>query len=265
MSAGPFSLDFFVNTAILGFLGCFFYYLCLYYGYAQTRATEVLIIQYLWPGLTALLAVPLLREKLSFFKLLGIGFGLLSAFLVITQGHFGEIHADSPKILGIVFLGALGFSLFSVLSKKTPKIYPNLHVFMYFVWATLFSAVAMGIYSQFQWPSQDEWLPLGLNGALINGLSYLLWIKALNQAQASRIAPLVYLAPVLSVCWISLWFDEAFKTIYLVAITLAIASGVLVSKPEKPRKRSKVAELSKTTELTATKTQATKIQAASEI
>lgn len=231
--AGPFCRTFFINTAILGFLGCFFYYLCLYYGYAQTRATEVLIIQYLWPGLTALLAVPLLGEKLTFNKLLGIGFGLLSALLVITQGHFGQIRAESPKVLGIVFLGALGFALFSVLSKKTPKIYPNLHVFMFFFWATVFSAAAMGGWSQFQWPSQDEWLPLGLNGALINGLSYLLWIKALNQAQASRIAPLVYLAPVLSVCWITFWFDESFKTIYLVAISLAIISGILVAKPEK--------------------------------
>lgn len=219
-----------LSSAGLGFLGCFFYYLCLYYGYSKTSATEVLIIQYLWPAMTAGLAILILKEPLNRYKGFGVLFGLIAALTVITRGEFNKIQAEAPDILAIVFIGALSFSLFSVLSKKEKQLFPSFNVFLYFFWAAIFSAIAQHIWSDFSWPSSTELIPLGLNGTLINGISYILWIHALNKTEASKIAPLVYLAPVLSVIWITVFFQEPFHSSYAIAIGLAIVSGLLVSK-----------------------------------
>ena len=59
-------------SMLLGFLGCFFYYLCLYYGYAGGKSLPVLVMQYLWPTLVFMLAVLLFGDKVTRSNVLSI-------------------------------------------------------------------------------------------------------------------------------------------------------------------------------------------------
>ncbi len=217
-------------TAVLGFLGCCFYYLCLYYGYARANSVDVLIVQYSWPASMAILGVLLLREALTVNKITGIAFGFAAAIIVISKGDFSQLTLENPRVLLIVLLGATGFALFSVLSKKNDAFSPSVSVFLYFAFATLFALLAMLWQSEWRFPPQTTWLAIALNGIFLNGLSYILWIKALSQADASKIAPLVYFAPVLSVIWLMLIFREPFYSAYAVGIALTVLSGLVISR-----------------------------------
>ena len=70
-----------------------------------------------------------------------------------------------------------------------------------------------------------------INGVLINGLSYILWIKALAWGESAKLASLVFLAPILSIFWLVLIFHEPFVPAYALGVLLAVVAGVLCTRP----------------------------------
>jgi drug/metabolite transporter (DMT)-like permease len=113
---------------------------------------------------------------------------------------------------------------------------------MYFSWASLFSFISLIIWSDFVIPDFESMFIIIINGAFINGLSYVLWVYALSKEDASKIAPLVYISPVLSVVWISLVFGESVNIANVIAIVLVILSGLLITMEDRliPRHITKV-------------------------
>lgn len=212
--------------SLLGFLGSCFYYLCLYWGYHVGEGIQVLVLQYTWPLFIVLLSILILREKLTKGRIVSCILGFLGVLVILTKGNLLSFKFPDMMITLVVLIGALSFALFSVLSKKiTANAFHS--VFYYFLSGTLFSLVSLFIFSEPKLPINSNLTTLIINGALINGLSYLLWIKALRLTESSRIAPLVFLAPVLSAIWLVLFFNEVFLPIYALGITLTIVSGLL--------------------------------------
>ncbi len=221
------------QTILLGFSGCFFYYLCLYYGYAHGNTTEVLVVQYLWPALVPVFAVFFLKERLNIYKVASIILGFSAAVIVFTKGDLLSVNFSGIFVLLTVFLGAISFALFSVFSKMEHRIDVSFSVFMYFLWASIFSFISMITWSEFIIPDIDSVAIILINGVFINGLSYILWIYVLSKEDASKIAPLVYISPVLSVVWISLIFGDSITVANIIAVALVVTSGLLVTTEDK--------------------------------
>lgn len=218
-------------AAFPGFLGCFFYYLCLYYGYSKANGVAVLVVQYLWPVLIVLLAPLVLRERLTTRIIVAALLGFIGTFAVATKGDVSSFDMQSLPILGIVFIGALAFALFSLLSKKI-QCHTLVATFLFFIWATLFALIALLATTGIKLPtSNNAWLGLVVNGTIVNGLSYFWWLRALQLEQTSRIAPLVFLTPILGCLWLVLLLGEAFFVSYIVGLCMCIAAGVLASQP----------------------------------
>ncbi len=225
----PFTIKQLVYVLFLGFLGCTFYYLCLYYGYANGIGLEVLVIQYCWPLIIVFLSAFLLKERLSILSYCAIAAGFLGILLVLTKGNITKLEFSNLKVTLIVLLGAFSFALFSVLSKKF-KGEPFAVTTFLFIGGVLTAIIALFIFSKFAWPTQAELIPVIINGALINGISYIFWLKALEKIKASTAATLVFLAPVLSSLWIVLFFKEPFYSAYAIGLTLVIFSGLIAIK-----------------------------------
>ncbi len=218
-----------ILNMVLGLLGCCVYYLCLYYGYeAHDNAVQVLVIQYLWPALITVLAVFLLHEAFNLAKGLSIIFGFIAAVLAVTGGDFSGLKLSKLVVLAVVLAGAFAFALFSVLSKFEKRADSAFAIFLYFVWGTVFSALAVTLFSEWRLPDNRSWLMILLNGAFVNGITYPLWVNALAKADASKLSPLVYLSPVLSMIWIAFFFHQGFTIVNVVAMGFAITSGLLI-------------------------------------
>jgi drug/metabolite transporter (DMT)-like permease len=220
-------------TLLLGFLGCFFYYLCLYYGYSNGKISDVLVIQYLWPALISIFAAIFLKETINRYKALSILLGFIAAIIIFTKGSIFTIDLSNTTVLLIVFIGAISFALFSIISKIEIRHNISYNIFLYFFWATLFSWLALLMWSEFIIPDPESMVIIIINGMLINGLSYILWIYALSVEEASKIAPLVYISPVLSIIWAAIVFGDHITVTNIVAIALVIISGLLVLKEDK--------------------------------
>lgn len=212
----------------LGLLGTYIYYLFLYLGYKEAKGLEVLVIQYTWPITIVFLSLFILSEKLTIKKMISIVLGFIGVLFVLTKGNFSQIHLDNMYVILLVFLGASSFALFSVIGKKI-KYEPIGAITIYFLSATIASFFSMNYFSTFQIPTSNEFLPILLNGIIINGFSYLFWINALRLTQASFLAPFTFLTPILSAIYLIAIFNEPMQTAYIVGLICVIIAGLVNS------------------------------------
>lgn len=216
------------NVIVLGLLGTYIYYLFLYLGYKEAKGLEVLVIQYTWPILIVVFSLFLLKEKLTIKKTIALVLGFLGVIVVLTKGDFSNIHVDNFAVILLVFLGASSFALFSVLSKKI-HLEPIALTSMYFLSATVASLFSMLYFSSFAMPNLNELFPILLNGVLLNGFSYLLWLNALKMTEASYLAPFVFITPVLSAIYLIILFDEPIEFAYIFGLVCVVVAGVINS------------------------------------
>ena len=223
------SIKDYLYNLILGSLGCALYYLFLYYGYYNGNSIEVLIIQYTWPLQMIILSSLLFKEKLRISKLIAVLFGFFGIVTIVVKGDFKEIYFSGISISLLVLLGAFCFALFSVLSKKS-KVELFHFTFIIFLGGTITSSVALIFFSSFQLPSAKEIAPIIANGLLINGISYIFWIKALKSIPVTSSAVFVFFTPILSLIWILIFFNEQFYLSYIIGGFLVLFSGMYCLK-----------------------------------
>jgi len=212
---------------VLGFLD-FLYYLFLYFGYKHANGLEVLVIQYMWPIFIVFFSLVILKEKFTKKKLLSITLGFIGVSLVITKGDYESLDFSKIDILLVVMIGSIAFALFSVLSKVV-KVDATNAVMIYFFSAILYSIITVSSYSTFIMPSGKDWISILINGVFINGISYLFWIKGLQIFDVSKVAPYLFITPILSAFFLILFFDEPILTIYFVGLFFVILSGLINS------------------------------------
>jgi drug/metabolite transporter (DMT)-like permease len=216
----------FLKAVFLGFLGTYLYYILLYFGYKHAKGLEVLVLQYSWPVFIVFLSSIILKEKITKRKMLAVALGFLGVFIILSKGNFTQIHLVNLKVDIMVLFAAFVFALFSVLSKKITLDALSLNT-IYFLTATLFSFVSMIMFSHFKVPDFKSLYPILINGLLVNGISYLFWIKALKNAKASFLAPFIFLTPIISSIYLVILFKEVFLPVYLVGMALVIIGGIL--------------------------------------
>ncbi|WP_035385302.1 DMT family transporter [Ferrimonas futtsuensis] len=211
----------------LGFLGTYLYYLLLYLGYRQGESMEVLIVQYTWPVMIALLAPLLLKESFSGRQGVAVMLGLMAVVLVLSRGQLSSLSLAQPMLLAWVVLGAFCFALFSVLSKRI-TLEPVSLTLVYFAVATLASLAGVCRYSSIALPDTGAWPSIVVNGVWINGLSYLMWLFALRTLSASFLATLTLFIPLVAAGYLVLLGDP-FYLVYGLALGLNMLAGWLVS------------------------------------
>ncbi|PID47296.1 MAG: permease [Proteobacteria bacterium] len=209
----------------LGFLD-FLYYLLLYFGYLNANGLEVLVVQYMWPIFIVLLSPFLLHERLTKRKIFALFFGFLGVFLTFTKGDFSSVDFSNWGVLFVVMLGTFSFALFSVLSKKIST-NPTNAVMIYFFSAILYSFVSMRAFSSFVFPSTKDFLAIFVNGVFLNGISYLFWVKGLKIFHASKIAPYIFIIPVLAAFFMIFIYNEPILKIYFAGLFFVILSGLI--------------------------------------
>lgn len=214
--------------SFLGLLGTYIYYLFLYLGYSKATGMEVLVIQYTWPILIVVFSFFILNERLTYKKSLAILLGFFGVLLVLTKGNIANVNINNPSVIALVAAGAACFALFSVLSKKVEK-EPLGVVAVYFLVASVASLISMLCFSEFALPSPTEVPAILINGIIVNGFSYVLWVLALKSTEASYLAPLIFITPILSAIYLILFFDEPFLPAYGIGLAFVVLGGLINS------------------------------------
>ncbi len=209
---------------LLGFLGAYLYYILLYGAFARTSAAEGFILAYTWPVLVSLLSVVLLGEKLTARRALAVAISFCGVLLIVTQGRIVSIAFTSLSGDLLALAGAFVFALFSVLGKRA-RYDQTVSATVYFGMALLAVTATVLLTTGIGWPSAAVWPWLLYNGALVNGISYVFWFRALENGDTFVISNALYLIPFLSLVYVYYWLAEPVRVSAVLGL-LVIVAGI---------------------------------------
>jgi drug/metabolite transporter (DMT)-like permease len=196
------------HSVLMGFLNPFLYYLVLFEAYDRLLAQEAMVLNYLWPVLLVLLAIPLLGQVPSILQWAGILLSFSGTLLIASQGSNEGFSFRDPAGIGLASGSAMIWALYWLFNlrdkrENLPKLSLN------FFFGSLFIVLYTLIRGQsFSFPS-----PALLGGVYIGlfemGITFMLWLSALKYARSTAIVSnLVFLSPLLSLIWIHLLVGE---------------------------------------------------------
>jgi len=216
-----------VFSALMGLLNPVCYYLILFKAYSILPAQVAQPLNMIWPIVLVLLAIPILRQKISWLSLGAMLLSFSGVVLISMMGGFGS--QDPPYRLGIFLalstsvIWALYF-LYNTRDKQDPVI----RLFLNFAFASFFLLLA-GLFREQPFPIVPEaWYAAIYVGVFEMGITFVLWLMAIRLAPKSdRISNLVYLAPFLNLLFASQILGEKIYVTTVFGIILLIAGIVI--------------------------------------
>jgi drug/metabolite transporter (DMT)-like permease len=192
-------------------LGCgmlFAFYTAAIYlavGLARDREQllEVALVNYLWPALTILFSLALLKKRASFWLLPGTALALSGVLLVMTQGAhlswaaFGGHLRSHPAAYALALAGAIAWALYSNLTRRwsEPGSGGAVELFMPATGLVLL-VLRLLIPEPANWSFRAGGEALAL--AVVTALAYSLWDVAMRKGNLLLVAAFSYFTPLLS-------------------------------------------------------------------
>tara|TARA_R110002073_G_scaffold157738_1_gene313127 strand:- start:5788 stop:6702 length:915 start_codon:yes stop_codon:yes gene_type:complete len=233
-----------LRLALCGLLGAAANQLLFFNGLNLTSPIDASIIITSIPVMVLVFSVFLLKEKITFNKLLGISIGGIGAVLLIWYGNTAQ---GTSSFLGnlLVFLNACSYGLYLVIIKPLMKKY---HSITLISWVFLYGFIFMFPFgigdllsTDFSSFDLNTYLVIAYVVVFTTFFAYLFNIYALNYVSPSVSGSYVYLQPAVSFIMVSIYAygfgsSEYAQDINLIKIlsTLLVVSGVyLISRKPK--------------------------------
>ncbi len=214
------------------YMGC--YYLALGKASNRSQAIEVGLINYLWPMLTVVFSILILRLKSKTYIYPGIIFACLGIYLANTQNQplswpifIANIKAN-PVVYICGLLAAVSWGFYSVLSRKyAGENHENVISVFMLVTGLILGGISLFLPGDRNWSTAGIWELLYL--AISTNLAYTFWDKAMRHGDIILVASLSYLLPLFSVL-IATVYLKAPLTLNLVAGAVLVVLGAVLSR-----------------------------------
>ena len=177
------------------------------------------------PLFTAALALPLLHERLGARQWAGIGIGLAGVALIVIP-KAGGASAVPAIALAAAFAGTLSFTLGTIWQKRSrPAMDLRANAMIQFVGALALTAPFLAFEARRFDATPALWgaLAWAVLGLSVGGISILLAL--LKRVAASKVAPLIYLAPPVAAVMSLAMFGEPISAIQALGMALAVAGA----------------------------------------
>ena len=194
------------------------------------QLAEVQAISFVSPLLVTVLAAVTLGERVGPRRLVAVAIGLLGVVIILRPGS-GVLHWAA----GFALAQAIGTAVFHLVTRAISAHDPPQLTFVY---TSTVGAAAASIFVPlvWQWPSATDWLLMAVTGAA-GALGHLFMIQAFRRAEASSLAPYMYL----QLPWITflgwLLFGHLPDGWTILGAAIVIGSGIYVFSRERYLRR----------------------------
>lgn len=216
-------------AAALGLLNPLVYYLVLFEAYDRLPAQIAQPLNFTWAIALALLAIPLLRQRLSAHGWLGIGVGYAGVVVLLTQGEFDDFGRFDPPGTALALSSSVVWAIYWLLTVRL-GIHPVPLMLNGFAVAT--AAIAVICWMTTGFPALNLRV-LGYGawvGLVETGITFVLWHRALAlTGNAGRLGQLIFLSPFLSLILIANVLGEDIHPSAVVALAMIVA-GLALSR-----------------------------------
>lgn len=211
------------------------------YGIKLTMASVGQIIYAFTPIIVSLISFFLLKEKITKRKIFGILIGFIGVNLIITIPFFTKsvsLNNGVSALLGnfLIFAGCIGYSYYTVLSKKFLKDYSPMWLTISFVFTTAFISL---LFVPFEYVSLSSLFSY-FDKAILWSVSYVVIIGTvlaylLHQYAIDRGTPLIaslmqYFFPASTLVWSYFILDEQLDIYLTVGLVLILSGAWLVTR-----------------------------------
>lgn len=192
------------SLALMGCVGVLVHQALQAYGLTMTSAVSTGWLIGLTPLWSALLAAAVLGEPLGAGKLAGLLVGFAGAALVVTHGRLDGALLALPSTRGdlLILASTLNWAVYSVLGHGVLRGLGALRATAGALTAGWLMVVPLFVLStgwrEYARLSATGWGAVLFLGVACSGLGYLFWYGALERMDASRVAALLYLEPLVT-------------------------------------------------------------------
>ena len=210
-----------------GLLSPFLYYQVLFKAYDILPAQQALSLNYTWGILLPLLSVPMLSQKLRAGDIVAAVVAYTGVLFIATEGNITAMHFENPLGIGLCFTGTLLWCLYWIVNTKD-KGDPVVSLLLSFLVALPCITLMLVFTQSLPQLSVKAVLAGTYVGLFEMGITFVLWLMALKTAtRTASISNLVFLSPVLSMCFIAVILGETILPSTLAGLGLIILALLL--------------------------------------
>ena len=218
-----------LNSAIMGLLNPFAYYIILFEAYDLLLAQEAVALNYVWPVTLVLLSIPVLKQKISIWSFLALLISFAGLLVIITKGVFTDIEFSSPRGIFLALISSVFWATYWLMNMKDKR-EEAAKLLINFIFGFAYILIYIFITDTKIIISNEGLFGSVYVGLFEMGITYLLWLKALQlSTTTAKVSNLVYISPFLSLMFVSIAVGE---TIYLYTIfgLLLIVGGIILQR-----------------------------------
>jgi drug/metabolite transporter (DMT)-like permease len=224
---------------LLGFFGVMVYHFGLNYGEQYITAGAASLIIATSPVYILILATVFLKEKITFFKFLGIILALFGVIIISILGKQGEkIQIQTAFAAIAVIIAAIVSAFYTIAGKKMLRRYNGLSLTAY---AILFGSIILvplsifnsSLINEVSNMQSETWFAVIFLGVFSTVIGYGIWYMALEIKTASEISVYLYAIPILSTIASYLLFKDAITLFFILGGIFVIIGIVLVNMKQK--------------------------------
>ena len=222
-------------SLFFGAINPFIYYLILLQAYQVLPAQEAQAINYTWAITLSFMAVPILKQSLRLTDYIAAASCYFGVLYISTRGEVSSLEFSNLAGVGFALLSTVIWALYWLLNTKDTR--PNqIGLTLNFAFALPIIFVYAAMTDQL-----SDWRVEGIWGAVYiglfeMGLSFVLWNRALKlTSNASQVANLIFLAPLLSIIWLTQLANEVILPSTLIGLA-CILFGLFVQNWAKRNK-----------------------------
>lgn len=219
-----------VNSALLGILNPFIYYLFIFKSYVLLEAQIAQPLNYTWPVMLTILSIPLLKHKIPLKSIAALLISFIGVFFISSGGNILNYKISDPLGVSLALGSSIIWALFWIYNVRN-KIDETVKLFLCFsfgfMYTLLFCILTKNVPAI---PDFKESMVLIYIGLFEMGITFLFWMKAMQLTKTTdKISNLVYLSPFVSLIFLHFIIDE---NIYFTTIIglLLIVTGIIMQR-----------------------------------
>lgn len=218
------------NSAILGLINPFIYYIILLKAYQLLPAQVAQPLNMIWPIILVFLSVPILGQKIKTKSFIALFVSFAGVYIISSQGDIFSRHPANLTGVLLATGSSVFWALFFIMNVRDKRD-EAVKLFLNFFFGSIYLVIALTLTGGWHW----EGLTItGVSAAIYTGIfemgiTFFFWLKALRMAETTdKVSNLVYLAPFLSLIFVHFILHESVYYTTPAGLILIVA-GILIS------------------------------------
>jgi drug/metabolite transporter (DMT)-like permease len=228
---------------VLALIGVFPGQVLITWGTRMSTASNAALLMLAFPVCTAVLAVLLLKEKMTAIRWISFALAIVGV-LLCSNLDLGNLDFGKGFLFGnaLIFSGIVGNSFYNSYGKKVLERYSPMEM-LFFTYAAMFVIMTpltlhqeWDVFARIPHFTVQTWIGLILLTFFHNYLSMVLFLKALKQLDAIQAALSNYLITFFGLPVAAIWLGERLTVMAIFGGILVLGSTLLITIWEELRK-----------------------------